>query len=135
MDLNELFKTAVEKVVIPAIDIYVKQWNTPFQIDDIIWSRLREKILERVRTVSVVVNQYGYSINGTMASLDLKSLFKTFVATYLLPLVDETVRNWKTPFELDDKVWAFLRGKVLELISQIEFVQVSPGVFAVEDVR
>lgn len=52
-----------------------------------------------------------------MNAVNLNQIVKDIMEKYVFPAIDAKVAAWHTPFEFDDKVWAFIKAKILEELS------------------
>lgn len=117
LNIRELFRKALDVVVYPAIDKVIKDWHTPFEVDDLVWRWAKTKIDELVDKIGVQRTAYGYHTQladgGTgFGSFSLRDAFKTFIVTHVFPIVDKWVAEFKFPFKLDDVVWAKIRALI-----------------------
>lgn len=125
--LNELLLKALEEVVFPAMDKTVIEFRFPFKLDDKLWEKVKDTIRKKLAKAKVQEGDFGhFEICGSgmdLAAFDLKGLLKNFVVTEVFPIIDDMVSKWKTPLELDDVVWKYLKAEIEKLLATIQFVK------------
>ena len=129
-DWKQVIKDAVEKSVFPAVDKFVAEWKPPFDpFDDAIWGVLKGMIQKWLDTLIITMRADGCLViqsdgddeavammPDASGGFDIKGILRTLCATWMFPKMDTLTKNWKTPFELDDKAWTFLRAKIEEAL-------------------
>ena len=50
--------------------------------------------------------------------INLNDLILDALEKYVFPAVDKKVQAWKTPFEIDDKVWAKIKEEIRKALAK-----------------
>lgn len=122
MNLSVMFLKALKEVLLPIVDSAVK--NSPTKVDDLIWAAIRARIVEAGMTAPQFIDSTVFSPD------DMLQRFKVWIASQL-DRMDAYVAAWRTPLELDNIVWGYLRAEIQTIIDQIQFVRRGDGSFAV----
>lgn len=126
MNLSNTFLEALKKVLLPIVDSAVKA--SPTFIDDLVWAAIRARFTEAATTAHMIqipdAGVAGLTPDSVLAS------FKAWVDS-LLSKVDGYVVAWRTPFELDDAIWKYIRDQITAVVNQIQFVKRADQTFGV----
>lgn len=130
LNLKAVVRHVIVDDVFPALDKFTAEWKTFLEIDNKVWAFAKEKItawLDKVLPALTFSQSFGgFTLGGATISphaigaFNLKELVKTIVVTFLFPIVDNAVKAFHTPFELDDKAWAILRAKIEEALNKVD---------------